>query len=117
MKTIAENRTAFHTTRFTDDEAAGVAADAESCGLTVSAFIRLRVLNQAPPKAVAPAINRDLYEKMNNTGNNLNQLTYRFNLASQTGDTPPGTVEVLRQIAQVSDAVKNVRLQLIGAGK
>lgn len=116
MKTIAENRTAFHTTRFTDDEAAGVAADAESCGLTVSAFIRLRVLDQPPPKAVAPAINRDLYEKMNNTGNNLNQLTHRFNLAAQTGDAPPGTVEVLTKLDEVLNAVKGVRLQLLGAG-
>lgn len=117
MKTIAENRTAFHTTRFTDDEAAGVAADAESCGLTVSAFIRLRALDQPAPKAVAPAINRDLYEKMNNTGNNLNQLTHRFNLAVQTGDAPPGSGEVLSQLAEVLDAVKTLRLQLIGAGK
>lgn len=117
MKTNSENRTAFHTTRFTDDEADGVAAEAKACGLTISAFIRLRVLDQPPPKAVAPAINRDLYKQMGNTGNNLNQLTHLFNLAIQTGDAPPGASEVLSQLAEVSNAVKRVRLQLLGADR
>lgn len=107
----------FHTTRFAPDEAEGVVADADACGISISALIRLRVLNQAPPKAVAPAINRDAYSLLGNTGNNLNQLTHYFNLSVQTGDAPPGTGEVLRQLAEVSDAVKNVRFLLIGAGK
>lgn len=117
MTTNSENRDCFHTARFTFREAADVAADAATCGLTISALIRLRVLEQPPPKAVVPAINRDLYTQMNNTGNNLNQLTHRFNLAVKTGEVAPGTAEVLSQLAEVSDSVKNVRLQLVGAGK
>ena len=117
MNTNSENRVMFHTTRFAPHEAADVVSDADACGISISALIRLRVLNQPPPKAAAPAINRAAYSTLGNTGNNLNQLTHLFNSAALTGEAPPTNEKVLEILAKVFDAVKSARLQLLGADK
>lgn len=115
MNTNTENRIVFHTTRFTEDEAAEVVSHADACGQSISALIRARVLGRSLPKGSAPALNIAAWRELASTAANINQLTHHFNLAAQTGEQAPHSGEVMKLLRDLDIKLKDVRLQMLGA--
>lgn len=116
MKTNTENRTVFHTVRFTPGEGAQLVEHASACGLSVSALLRARALGRPSPKGVAPAINLAAWRELASTTANLNQLSHHLNVAAISAQPFPIDLEEVKLVvATLSEQVKALRLELLGA--
>jgi hypothetical protein len=115
MNTEQPKRTQFRTTRFTVEEAAEVDEHAVAVRISTSALIRSRVLGRPLPKGLVPALNVQAWRELAPTRSNINQLAHHFNLAAQSGEPPPGVVQVLEVLRTLEIDVKTLRLQLLGA--
>ncbi len=116
MKTNATPRTAFHTVRVTPAESGELIEQAHICGISVSALMRNRVLGHPTPKGAAPAVNLAAWRELAPTTANLNHIAHRLNLAAKLNE-PSGVTfdDVMAAVIEVSNAVKKLRLGLIGA--
>lgn len=115
MKTDSENRTAWKTVRFTEDEAAEVDQHADACGLSASALIRRRVLKKPLPRGSAPEINRRAWSDLAPDRANLNQMTKHANeqrLAE--GRAVLDLVQVKALLFRLDEQIQQLRLELLG---
>ena len=116
MKSDAENRTAWKTVRFTDQEAEEVDRHADACGLSASALIRSRVLGQRLPKGSAPAINLQAWRDLSTLIGNVNQIAKHANEQRVAdGRAVLDLAQVKSLLLKVDDQVQKLRLQLLGA--
>ena len=116
MKTNTENRTVFHTSRYTPAESAELVEHAQACGLSVSALLRRRGLLQRLPAGAAPQINLSTSKDLNSSTSNLNQLVHHLNTCALAGvDSGVTLDQVNHTVVDLADKVKKVRLELIGA--
>ena len=95
--------------RFSDDEAAGLAAQAEAVGLEKSEYVR-RLVAGAEVRAatVIPPVNRSTYAELARVGNNLNQLAKAANAAG----APAALAENLQALRTV---VQRLQCEVLGA--
>lgn len=115
MKPDSENRTAWKTVRFTDQEAAEVDRHADACGLSASALIRFRTLNKPLPKGSAPEINRQAWRDLAPDRSNFNQMTKHANeqrLAE--GRAVLDLVQLKALLHRLDNQVQQLRLELLG---
>ena len=116
MKTNTENRTVFHTSRYTPAESAELVEHAQACGLSVSALLRRRGLLQRLPSGAAPQINLTTYKDVTGSTSNLNQLLHHLNSCAVAGVPHGVTLDQVNQtLLDLVEKVKKVRLELIGA--
>jgi type IV pilus biogenesis protein CpaD/CtpE len=116
MKTDSENRTAWKTVRFTDQEAAEVDQHAAACGLSASELIRRRVLGQRLPKGSAPELNLLAWRELAHLAANVNQLMKHLNeQRAGIGRAIVDLLQVKALVIKVDAAIQKVRLQLLGA--
>ena len=115
MKTDSENRTAWKTVRFTDQEAEEVDQHADACGLSASALIRFRTLNKPLPKGSAPEINRRVWRDLSPDRANLNQMTKHANEQRLVeGRAVLDLVQVKALLFRLDDQIQQLRLELLG---
>lgn len=115
MKTDSENRTVFHTVRFSPAEAVEVAEHASVVGLSISALIRARVLGHPLPRGAAPAINLTAWRELASCASNFNQLSRHLNTAALAGGQPVLDFYGVKDLVlEVEQNLKKVRLQLLG---
>lgn len=116
MNVNAENRTVFHTARFTPSEGAELVEHARATGLSVSALLRARALGHRLPSGAAPAVNLAAWRELATLAANFNQLLHRLNTAALAdGQAVIDLDEVKDLVTGIGEKVKKVRLELIGA--
>lgn len=74
-----KNKTASVPVRFTKCEKDFVKREAMSRAMSVSEFVRRRVLDHTLPSKIPPVINRMTYEALCRIGNNINQIAKSAN--------------------------------------
>ena len=80
--------------RLTAAELAAIAAEAESCGLTLSDLVRRRLLGRRLPRAV-PWLNREAWSRLGPLAANLNQYVRAIHQGQAAG-APLALLEALR---------------------
>ena len=116
MKSESENRTAWKTVRFTDQEAEEVDQHAAACGLSASELIRRRVLGQRLPKGSAPEMNLLAWRELAHLAANVNQLLKHLNeQRAGIGRALVDLLQVKALVQKVDAAIYKLRLQLLGA--
>lgn len=93
--------------RMTDAERRQAEDQARAAGLTLSAYLRARVLGKTV-RGVVPAVNRAAYAELARTTANINQIAAHMNAG---GDAPAGLRDLLEEAAR---EVRILRLQLLG---
>lgn len=101
------------TVRFNDAEHAEVVRRADAVGLTPASYMRLAVIDVAPPRAArTPPIDRQLVAQVlaqiGKVGSNVNQIAYALNAGR-----PMSSVEVERAMAAVLD-MRDACLKALG---
>ncbi|NJL19751.1 MAG: hypothetical protein HC895_01335 [Leptolyngbyaceae cyanobacterium SM1_3_5] len=107
-----ERRTVSRRFYVTEEEAQQI--DQLRQGISVSAFVRSKVLGSGipRPRAIVPQINREAYSYLASLSGNCNQIAKAINIAAkQKGDLPLHQ-NYLNQLKQIQDLLIEIRLQL-----
>lgn len=108
-KRVKDARTRFIAVRCTDQEYVAIDEAATQAGLSIGAYLRVRALGRAGPRAVRrPPIERKelarLLGHLGKVGSNLNQLAHAFNSRGRV----PGRTElddIRMYVGQMRDAL------------
>lgn len=90
--------------RMTVSEYLTVSENAETLGIAIPDFIRLKTTGRVlPRKRIAPE-DRKLFIEMGRIGNNINQLTKKAHLGM---DNPPQLISLLLELQSTLDVLKS----------
>jgi len=105
------------TVRFSAAELAKLKASAEEAGFrSVSTYVRETALKHRV-QGVVPALNREAYQGLAKTMNNLNQLAKHWNTMRVKGldlDLDRGQVDLEERMDELVKALKSTRKELLG---
>lgn len=101
--------------RFYVDEVEDQQIDELRQGVSLSAFVRSRVLGTSyRPRSIVPQINREAYLHLTKLSSNCNQMTRAINAAAQQNRSLPLTQAYLDQLEQLKILIVEIGQQLRG---
>ena len=90
--------------RMTVSEYLTVSENAETLGITIPDFIRLKTTGRVLPRKRISPEDRKLFIEMGRIGNNINQLTKKAHLGM---DNPPQLISLLLELQSTLDVLKS----------
>ena len=110
--------TSFLGVKLTPDELEAAKASARSAGLSVSDYVRARILDKpVVAKSKVPQVNVKVYAELARSASNLNQLAHHLNEGRIMGLPRKTHAKVLKEeLRRMYGHVTALRRHLVGAG-